>query len=111
MIIQKEVTPLSLSQKYSFQSKTPFAGRVTRWVRKSCTKWSPARFFVKTNMYLTCILEKKYRKNLRYFCNFSKTAQSKPPPNRRKFAQSGPGLPDGIFSNQRFPIQVNFGVP
>jgi hypothetical protein len=24
---------------------------------------------------------------------------------------SGPGLPDGIFSNQKFPILINFGGP
>jgi hypothetical protein len=38
---------------------------------------------------------------LRYFCHFQKTSQSKQPPNRRKFAQSGHPEPNS-------PLGVNY---
>jgi hypothetical protein len=38
--------------------------------------------------YIACTVQ-KLPKNLRYFCNYPETAQSKQPPNGWKFAQSG----------------------
>jgi hypothetical protein len=80
-----------LSQRFHFQMESPFNainlfGALTRWPDwrrlcsllrmswwKICPKCSPIRVLSKIRHILYC----------------KKTAQSKPPPNRRKFAQSG----------------------
>jgi hypothetical protein len=64
--------------------------KVTKWVWKNFVQDVAQRIFVNIDTYLTCAMEKNYHKNLRWICsNFLKTVQSKQPPNRRYFAQSG----------------------
>jgi hypothetical protein len=62
---------------------------VTRWVcEKIAQNCGPTVILLSTLIH-NGNLGKKWHKNVDYFCNFQKTAQSKHSPIGRKFSQSG----------------------
>jgi hypothetical protein len=77
--------------------------RVTRWFcKKNCPNCSPSHYC--QNYYITLLPWNKVAKNLGYFSNFEKTAESWQMVNGRKFAQSGHTFCPGKDSKPRSSV-------